>query len=84
MKFTNFKNNYQLFSNDTRLADAIRDPPKDGSPLEQSSFKTKEYELRLLSSIAYEPEEFFDIAALAEELSQPFTFQKVLFSNGSL
>lgn len=69
---------YQLFSNDTRLADAIRDPPKKGSPLEQSDFKTKEYQLLLLSSIAYEPDEFFDTDALEEEIAQPFTFQKVV------
>ena len=74
----NIKFDCQLFSNDTRLADAIRDPPKDGSPLEMSIFKTKEYELRLLSSITYEPEDYFDTSALAEEMSQPFTFQKVL------
>ena len=68
-----------MFSNDTRLADAIRDPPEDGSPLELSDFKTKEYELRLLSGISYEPDEDYDIAALAEELAQPFTFQKVIW-----
>lgn len=43
-----------------------------------SIFKTKEYELRLLSSIAYEPDEHFDTVALAEDMSQPFTFQKVV------
>lgn len=67
----------QLFSNDTRLADAIRDPPKSGSPLEMSAFKTKEYELKLLSSIKYDLDDFFDIPALEESLSEPFTFQKV-------
>ena len=67
----------QLFSNDTRLADAIRDPPKNGSPLELSDFKTKEYELKLLSSIKYDLDDFFDIPALEESLSEPFTFQKV-------
>ena len=67
----------QLFSNDTRLADAIRDPPKSGSPLEKSAFKTKEYELKLLSSIKYDLDDFFDIPALEESLSEPFTFQKV-------
>ena len=74
-----YHTNAQLFSNDTRLADAIRDPPEDGSPLELSDFKTKEYELRLLSGISYEPDEDYDIAALAEELAQPFTFQKVIW-----
>eukprot|EP00596_Hydrurales_sp_CCMP1899_P007572 CAMPEP_0119039856 /NCGR_PEP_ID=MMETSP1177-20130426/9585_1 /TAXON_ID=2985 /ORGANISM="Ochromonas sp, Strain CCMP1899" /LENGTH=189 /DNA_ID=CAMNT_0007004285 /DNA_START=61 /DNA_END=631 /DNA_ORIENTATION=+ len=67
-----------VFSNDTRLANAIRDPPEEDSPLMLSPFKTKEYELRLLSSLSYEEEEEdqFDLKALAEELAQPFTFQK--------
>jgi hypothetical protein len=48
-----------------------------------SPFKTKEYELCLLSSLAYEEEEEdqFDLKALAEELAQPFTFQKVCLSS---
>jgi hypothetical protein len=51
-----------------------------------SPFKTKEYELRLLSSLTYEEEEEnqFDLSALAEELAQPFTFQKVCLSSISL
>lgn len=68
---------HQLFSNDTRLADAVRDPPESGSPLESSPFKTKEYELCMLSSRTHEVEDFVDLAALEESLSQPFTFQKV-------
>jgi hypothetical protein len=50
-----------------------------------SPFKTKEYELRLLSSLSYEEEEEdqFDLKALAEELAQPFTFQKVFLSSFS-
>lgn len=68
-----------VFSNDTRLADAIRNPPEENSSLLFSPFKTKEYELRLLSSLKYNEgeEHLFDLAVLVEELSQPFTFQKV-------
>ena len=65
-----------MFTNDTKLADAIRDPPDEGSILWQSPYKTKEYELTLLSSKPYEEHEPFDIHAFAKEVSQPLTFQK--------
>ena len=65
-----------MFTNDTKLADAIRDPPEEGSLLWQSPYKTKEYELTLLSSKPYEVNESFDINAFAQEVAQPLTFQK--------
>ena len=65
-----------MFSNDSRLSAAIRDPPKEGSPLSQSPYKSKEYELTLLSSKPYEEDAFFDIAAFEKELAQPLTFSK--------
>eukprot|EP01041_Mallomonas_annulata_P000705 gene704-1348_t len=62
-----------LLTDDTRLADAVRDPPDPGVGLEHSPFKCKEYEMTLLGE-RLSP--LTDLAALAAELSVPFSFHR--------
>lgn len=67
-----------MFSNDSLLADAVRDPPPPESPLLNSPYKSKEYELRILSSKPYEESEvhLFDIESFEKDFSEPFSFSK--------
>jgi 23S rRNA-/tRNA-specific pseudouridylate synthase len=58
-----------MFTNDQRLADAVRDPPEEGSPLRLSPYKAKTYELRILSSRPHEESDAasFDCDRFAED-----------------
>ena len=63
-----------LFTNDSKLANAVRNPPEEGSALSNSVFKTKEYELTLLSKMPFEEKEPFDVSKFEYEFSQPLSF----------
>jgi len=67
-----------LFSNDARLADAVRNPPPEGSALWHSVYKTKEYELTLLSSQPWDDPDGrdFDVPQFEHDFAQPLTFSK--------
>jgi hypothetical protein len=65
-----------LFTEDTRLAKAIRDPVDEHSPLFNSIYKAKEYTLILQHCKKCTSIEEFDINKIELELSQPLTFKR--------
>ncbi|KAJ3301767.1 hypothetical protein HDV03_000434 [Kappamyces sp. JEL0829] len=65
-----------LFSNSSKLLDALTRPPPFHSPLLLAPVKTKEYVLTLLSSHQAALDDDFDSAALVEALSSPLSLTR--------
>lgn len=64
-----------MFSDDSRLASAIRDPVDENSPFYGSPFKVKEYVLQLTHPKGHD-ERNFSAASVEESLSAPFKFSR--------
>ena len=63
-----------MFTNDKKLASAIRDPVDSTSILYESCFKQKVYELHILSKFKHQSIDEFDISDIIAKFSTPFSF----------